>query len=245
MVWYKISHVGQEKLSKPAIVFVDKSLLPARLLEFYAQNNDNFNLDNSIKKINKSAWFDLPVNHLDGHLLDYGTTSIGDLGKCSGNYQMILPTFTDIPNMSANINLRMHIPRGNAAQCPLIIATSRNYAAGRKARRRSSDSRIKNFIEIGRHPINRDDEKVNYSKSKKKFESQKIPEHFSIAIDLNTVFTPKHEISYASQQMKHHRHCIEEYSTNRFKDNFSLALIASQNNFCSIFKKHHIRKNSF
>ena len=87
------------------------------------------------------TWFDSPENQRNEHLHDFGTTSIGDLGKCSGNYQMVLPR-------TSEINVRVHVPRGRAKQCPVVIATSRQFAISRKVERRSSDSRINNFVEI-------------------------------------------------------------------------------------------------
>ena len=102
---FKLSQIGHPTLSKSTIMFVDRSLMPARLLDFYDQNNDCFNLNNSIRKINKLTWFDSPENQRNEHLHDFGTTSIGDLGKCSGNYQMVLPKTSEINVSNSEIRV--------------------------------------------------------------------------------------------------------------------------------------------
>ena len=238
MMCFKLSHVGHPKLSKSTIMLVDRSLMPARLLEFYAQNNDCFNLNNSIRKMNKSTWFDLLENQRNEDIHDFGTTSIGDLGKCSGNYQMILPTISEI-------NVRMHLPRRSAKQCPVLIATSRQFAISRKAERRSSDSRIDNFVEIQNYPINVDNESMDYSKNTKKyFKRQQTHENFSIAIDVSNLFKPYQDNPNTSHRMKRDENHSKEISLQYIRNNLSMGMIASQIDSNSSFNRRYFRQNS-
>ena len=238
-------HMGETKFSKSAIVFVDRSLLPAKLLEYYAQKIDCLNANDSVQKLNKSVWFDLPPHYPNEHLYDLDTTSIGDLGKCSGKYRMTLPCTTGLNAMSSRINLRMHVPRGKVAQCPIIIATSCGLSRDKKTRRRSSDSRIKNFMEVGKHPINLDAENPNQSENgKKRYKNNQEQEEFSIAINMKTIFSLDKEIQYDPNQTERNGYAFKDMSVGNAENNFSLAFLTTGNEFNSFFQKHHFRQNS-
>ena len=188
--------------------------------------------------MNKSTWFDLLENQRNEDIHDFGTTSIGDLGKCSGNYQMILPTISEI-------NVRMHLPRRSAKQCPVLIATSRQFAISRKAERRSSDSRIDNFVEIQNYPINVDNESMDYSKNTKKyFKRQQTHENFSIAIDVSNLFKPYRDEPNISHRMKRDENHSKEISLQYIRNNLSLGMIASQIDSNSSFYRRYFRQNS-
>lgn len=234
------------KFSKSAIVFVDRSLLPARLLEFYAQKIDRFNANDSVPKFNKSVWFDLPINLPNEHFNDCDTTFIGDLGKCSGKYRMTLPNTTGLHTMGSRINLRMHVPRGNVTQCPIIIATAEGLPTDNKIRRRSSDSKIKNFMEVGKHPISLDAENPNYSEiGKKRHKNNQAQEEFSIAINMKTIVSLGQETQYGLNQKERNKFDFKDMAVDNVENNFSLAFFTTGNEFDSFFQRHYFRQNSF
>ena len=156
VMWNRFARCKINPMDDSAILFVDKSLLPPKLLEFYTRNLDVIALDQKSSRQKKSVRFDMTRTIQNEHNQSSSVDSILNTNKCGEKCQKICQMAKNNNVGSSRIELKIHIPRKNKRQCPIIFVTSVEMSAKKRHMRRNSDSKLERFINVGRQTIDID-----------------------------------------------------------------------------------------
>ena len=110
-MWNKIFYLGHKRntLDSSAILFVDKSILPPKLLQFYAHNPRFMEVNSNLSKSKKSVRFDMKNIQKDNDIHIQRSLSSFKDGKYDKTTRPSMATVDD-HGVSSNMNVRIHFP---------------------------------------------------------------------------------------------------------------------------------------
>ena len=190
----KILYRGNRKdnFDSSAILFVDKSILPPKLLQFYEHHPRFMIVNSNPSKSKKSVRFDMKNIQKDNNIHIRRSLSSFNDGKYDRTTNANTGTFYD-HGESPKMNVRIHFPKkgNNNKQQSIIIAnpigeSDKNQIA---IGRRNSDSKLDNYVKLEgvKMKMNMNDMRGNFL-DKRYFEThQRSREDFSIAVNVESI----------------------------------------------------------
>ena len=156
VAWNWIFYPNQEILDDSVVLIVNKSLLPPKLLEFYARFPNEFPSERDMSKTTTSLHLEMVHSQDSYDFLNYKISKLNS--QTPALIETDKTTLTNICNQitSPKVNVRMDLPISNMRQRSIVIDSSKRIQDG-KCKRRNSDTKISNYINFGTQHINMDD----------------------------------------------------------------------------------------
>ena len=156
VIWNVTFYPNQQILDDSVILIVNKSILPPKLLEFYARFPIEIHPERDVSKTTTSLHLEMIHSQDSYDTPNYKVSKFDSKIPALIEYDINACT-TNCNNITSNkVNVRMDLPISKRRQRPIVIDSSKGGHDG-KCKRRNSDTKISNYINFGTQNINIDE----------------------------------------------------------------------------------------
>ena len=153
VIWNWAFYPNQQMLDDSVVLIVNKSILPPKLLEFYARLPNEIHPEKDLSKTTTSLHLEMIQSQDSYDSPNY------KVSKFDSKIPALIEndTFTKSCNKitSPKINVKMDLPLSKSQQRSIVIDSSKGGHYG-KCNRRNSDTKISDYINFGTQHINMD-----------------------------------------------------------------------------------------
>ena len=242
-MWKKMFFFSRKHKNDSAILFVDKSLLPKKLLEFYERVPDDIKSKKGYSKYKKSVRFDITETHHDEKQVDSMNRKL--TSSISESCKKFRVRFSQNDHtLFSRVELKIHLPTKNKQQCPIVIANSIRQRPSRNTERRNSDTKIDSYIEVGKQTIDINMDNM-ISNNRKHTIPERNLENFSTRIEMKSIVgngTYRESVRTNKDRKKDMESVV---TLTNYEKNISVVLGINSSNGSFYSSKNLIRQNSF